>query len=337
MSDHESFRQLVEKSVNILITTHKSPDPDALTSSLLTLHFLKKLYPAKYYEIVVKGPKSDKEVLTELPGFDKIRWIPRREPFDFSTYDLVIILDAGNLHMVSKKIDMHDDTTIVAIDHHDVKPNSEISLVINEGDSAASETVFTLFKKLSGKDFTIDKITAELTQIGIISDTNRFMWEKVSTQTYQIMADCTKVYKINMEKLFKKLIINTRDSIYVFGHILKNAVFNDDLVYSHISPTFVARKGLTEDDVSSGTSHFLNFYIRTLEDINWGFIVKKTSHTSGLWTVSLRSIAGSLDVMEIAQKLGGGGHTHAASTRIRADSYKDAVSQVLDFVPLSYR
>lgn len=336
MTKIEKFEELLSKAVNILVTTHKSPDPDALASSLVTHHMLTKYYPEKYCEIVIKGPESDSEVLTELPGFDKIRWIERYEPFDFRSYDLVIILDAGNLHMVSKKIELDEETTIISIDHHDVKPNSEISLVINNRDSAASETLFMLFKNLLGKKFELDKLTAQLTQIGIISDTNRFMWEKVSSQTYQIMADCTKVYKVNMELLFKKLVHYTKDSIHVFGHLLENAEFIDDLIYTHVNPEYIAQHGYTLDDVSSGTSHFLNSYIRTLEGINWGFIIKKTSHTSGLWTVSFRSVQGTIDVMEIAQKLGGGGHTHASSTRIRADSYKDALQRVMDYIPEKY-
>jgi len=67
---YNQFKELVKKSKNILILTHKGPDVDAFSSSLLLKQSLLELYPKK--KIVFRAKQNPS---LKLPWMKEIEMV----------------------------------------------------------------------------------------------------------------------------------------------------------------------------------------------------------------------------------------------------------------------
>jgi hypothetical protein len=116
------------------------------------------------------------------------------------------------------------------------------------------------------------------------------------------------------------------------GELASNLGFNDDYNFSFISDEFTKRwedDGKDFEELKLGVSAFVNHYIRNIGERRWGFVVyKDLAAGDNIYGVSLRSISGTKNVAEIANRLGGGGHIPAAGAKIQVNSVKDALEQV---------
>src|SRR5437868_1046243 len=93
------FKNLIEESSRILITSHTSPDPDALASLLLMGTTMMLNFPDKKVVMVLEEQPSG---LDFLNNYQQIKFAPLNEQVNHFTPDLFIIVDANSYRRVSR-------------------------------------------------------------------------------------------------------------------------------------------------------------------------------------------------------------------------------------------
>ncbi len=324
---NKKLKQLIEKSKNILIITHRSPDIDAFCSMLLIKFLIEPLDPKK--NVVMKARQMP---TANLPGMKAIHVV---EELREDEEDLIIVTDAGKIDLcLDFARDQMKDTNkeVICIDHHtEVEPNSD-SFVINEKRSSATEQVFVSFKDILGKKFVLTKDIAELVQYGIVADTGRFLYETTTPDTLRVFADAKQVFNVDMEAMSYNAAKFPKEATPAIISYLKTLTIEKDMAYMYISLDEIEKENLTKTGVNEAQAFLRDKYIRFIQGVHWGFVIKPDFDNKDTWFVSFRSTKGYQEVGDIAQALGGGGHPYASASSLKAETAEEALKKVLDAV-----
>jgi len=324
---NKEFKQLIEKSKNILIITHKSPDMDAFCSMIMTKKFIELGYPKM--NVVMKARQTP---TINIPCMKEITVVKEIKEGD---EDLIVVVDAmSTAQCLDYTKDSLQDSSkpIVILDHHtDVAPD-KANVVINEARSSASEQVFATFKDIYGKNFNPTPAIAQLTQYGIVADTGRFMYAGTTPSTLRIYADAKEIMDIDLEEMTYKFGKFPREATPAIATYLKTLQIEKDMACMYISEDMIVKDGLTKQGVNEAQSFLRDKYIRFIQGVHWGFIIKPDFDKENSWYVSFRSTKGYQDVGIISKELGGGGHEYAAASPLKANTGEEALEKVLEVV-----
>jgi phosphoesterase RecJ-like protein len=330
----EKFQKLVSAAERILIISHISPDPDATCSVLLLGTTLKENYPDKSIRM---SAEELPEGLDFLSSYEEITIEPLEKAIAEFKPDLIIMVDAmnfgrstrGNWQAISSKI-ASSDTKMVIIDHHQPAGVQKNDLYINNGNPATAQEVYELlFNELKLKK---PEGYAETAMVGIYSDTGGFVYlTGAYQQTLDLVAKLIGA-GVSLESLKTRLSQYSEDQIKAIGQLATNLTHEANYSYSFLDDEFVndwLNNGKKIDELHRGREAFLNNFIRNIDGRVWGFAISKDPRLGDdYYGVSLRSIAGTVDVSAIAAKLDGGGHKPAAGGKVQAASVDEAIEKV---------
>jgi phosphoesterase RecJ-like protein len=316
---HKALKRHIEKAKNILIVSHRGPDMDAFCSILLVKEFLNIYYPKKH--VVAKAK--------QLPNFN----IPRMhditivDTLDQGGEDLIIAVDAAEIDLVCDKEDglKNTSTPVMIIDHHKTERNKH-EVVINEGRSSAAEQVICTFREILGSKFKLTKEIAQLGQYGISSDTGRFKYEMTTPDTFRLFADLAEFSPVDLEELEYKDKKFPLDATPVIIELLRRINIEGDMVYTYINIEDTKRWDRTS--ISEAVNFVKDSFLRYIQGVHWGFILKPSMREENNWWLSFRSTKGYQEVDKIAEDLGGGGHLRASGAKLEYSESRD-LEQVL--------
>ena len=192
--EYKILNKLIKRAQNILILTHKGPDFDAFCSALILKNYLNTKYPKKNVTL-----KSRQKPTQNIPFMDEIQIV---EKIEYMNEDLILITDAANLEMCltdKDTISTLDGFKVVSLDHHDTVEDGNY-LTINNNMSSATEQVIDFCMQVGGRKFKITKEISILGQIGIITDTGRFLYENATPNTFELMYILRKAYQMDIEE-----------------------------------------------------------------------------------------------------------------------------------------
>lgn len=331
----DKFLALINDSKKILITSHVSPDPDAVCSVLLLANTLKENSPET--EVLAYLEEESTKDVSFLAGYNQIKFellLPAVKSF---SPDLFVMLDSNNFERTSRKDGQgirdyvkNQGTKTVIIDHHQPEGKDNTDLYINDGCPATVQNVYEIcFGKLNLKK---PAGYGDITMLGILDDTGRFLYENPRhQQTLDIVNELIND-GVNIETLWNRLSRYTEDQLKVIAELIKNTVVDRTYTYSFLSDDFCAQWLESRKDpaeLKDAVDWFKNNFVRSIGDNTWGFVVYKyPSETQDEYSVSFRAINGTKDVFALARKLDGGGHKAAAGGRINASDVNDAVAKV---------
>jgi phosphoesterase RecJ-like protein len=324
---NKEFKQLIEKSKNILIITHKGPDMDAFCSMILVKKFIELGYPKM--NVVMKARQTP---TINIPCMKEIHVVKEIKEGD---EDLIVVVDAMSIAQCLDytKDNLQDSSKpIVILDHHTDLAPDKANVVINEARSSASEQAFATFKDIYGKNFRITPEISQLTQYGIVADTGRFMFAGTTPDTMRIYAEAKEVIDIDIEEMSYKMGKFPRESTPAIVTYLKTLQIEKDMAYMYISEDMIVKDGLTKQGINEAQAFLRDRYIKYIQGVHWGFIIKPNFDGENSWYVSFRSTKGYQDVGIISKELGGGGHEYAAASPLKASSGEEALEKVLDVV-----
>lgn len=336
MDKIEAIRKLIQDSKRILITSHISPDPDAISSVLLLGRTLRANFPGKDIKMVFEEqPNRD---LNFLEGYGEIDFLNLLQMAKKFMPELFIILDANRYDRISRAdgqklhqfIESNNVQTTI-IDHHEEAGRDDSDFFINNKRPATAEEIYVLlFEQLKLKKPTG---FAEAALLGIISDTQRHRFDHPGyRETFRIISDLLDA-GASIEKLENKLEKYNKNELDVLCHLVMNITDGGKgYTYSFIDDQFTKKWLATNKpyaDLKKGCELFSNQFIRNFEGNGWGFIVYPDVISGpGYYGVSFRSLSGVKDVSAIARQLGGGGHIPAAGARIEAKNLEAVVQKV---------
>jgi bifunctional oligoribonuclease and PAP phosphatase NrnA len=330
----QKLKKLIESSARILITSHISPDPDAVSSLLLFGETLRLNYPAKSIQMVLEEKPLKMEFLN---GYGEIKIAKLTDVTEEFKPELMVILDANNVTRVSREdsdrlIELIANQAIktAIIDHHEPAGKDNSDVYINQGSPAAAQDVYEiLLDRLAYKK---PEDYAQTTMTGLYADTGGFAYDNPRhTDTLKLTDELLRA-GANIEAVRTNLFRYSQNDLAVLGELAANAAHQNDYTYSFISDEFVndwVNRGKTGAELHMGTEDFVNQYLRNIDGRKWGFIVyKNVLSNEDEYSASFRSVGGAKDVSEIAGRLGGGGHKPAAGAKFQAGSVEQALKIV---------
>lgn len=308
----------IKKANKILVNCHRGPDSDSVGSALGLAKVLKFL--GKEARIVC--PSDIPEDLRFLAGSDEIAKIEYSN-FDFSSYDLFLVIDSSNYSMVtgSKELVQPKDLPLIVMDHHF---SNEGFGKINLIDSKATSTGELLFKVFKDWEVEISSDTAECLLTGIIGDTGSFQYQNVGAETLEIAAELIKL-GADKDKIIYHIYRNISFSeVKIWGKIIENMQIDREhrFVWS-VVPVSIYKDFVGADSVKEDAA---NLFFPIVKETDFGMIMEEREND--VLSVSFRSRSG-FDVSKVAEEVGGGGHKAASGARIEGIPYDEAVEKVL--------
>lgn len=278
----------IKTAEKILVTAHINPDGDAIGSTLAMCQALRQLGKIAQVYIDDKLPTN----LNFLPQVDEIKRPAENEKFDA---DLLLVIDTapdriGNVKNLT-------DAQILNIDHHVTNKNEVDDLYLEHTAAAACEIMFKLCKELDVK-ITPDIATCLYT--GIVTDTGFFNYSNTTPTTFRVASELVELgvkpnyisEQVERRKLNDvKVMIAALQTMQIYFDGKVAGMFIDEELSKIVDTT----EGLVD-------------LIRVIDTVDVAFIL--TYKAENLVRASLRSKG--VNVSEIAQKMGGGGHIRAA-------------------------
>ena len=178
--------QLISTAQSVLVVCHKSPDGDAIGSSLGMAEYLR----LRGKDVTVVVPDQYPDFLHWLPNSEKIvRYDKHPSKCDmlFKIADLIVCLD---FNTPSRVEDMEpalvsSPARKILIDHH-LKPDVDADLVISQPEaSSASELVFRVVWQLGGFP-ELGKAFAIPVYCGMMTDTGGFTFNSTRPEIFFI-------------------------------------------------------------------------------------------------------------------------------------------------------
>ena len=283
----------IKKYDRILIHGHIRPDGDCYGSQFGLSAIIKENFPEK--DVHVVGDKSD---------YVSFLGTPEKESITDEMYkgSLAIVVDCGNPERVSDQRYTSAER-VIKIDHH-IAIEQYGDLYYVEEESPACCQIITKFALEMG--LRINDEAAFALYTGLVTDTGRFRFRGVGTETFLIASELMK-HNVDIEKLDNYLSVETMNVIKFKGYVLQNAEFTPNgVVFIKISRDIINFYDVSDEEAASqvgiiGTIENYPIYILFIE-------------YPGEIRIRLRSRGPRVD--KLANKYGGGGHEKAAGGKL---------------------
>ena len=321
--------QLISDAETILITCHKSPDGDAIGSSLGLADYLRHLGK----EPVVIVPDQYPDFLMWLPNTEKIiRYDKQRDKADllFKIADLVFCLDYNAPSRVDEMEEalVSSPATRVLIDHH-LNPDVPADLIISEPEASSTcELVFRLVWQM-GAFPTLTKQFAVPIYCGMMTDTGGFTYNSSRPEIFFIISELlTK--RIDKDKIYRNVYHNYSESrIRLMGYVMY-----EKLVYMpEYNATYYT---LTKDELKrfrfiKGDAEGLVNIPQQIKGLRLSISLREDTEKDRVVWVSLRSVDNFPCNLMAEEFFNGGGHLNASGGRLNC-SMDEAVKIVKDAI-----
>ena len=325
MNTLKEISEVILNSNKIGITYHVSPDGDAVGSALALLNCLKLLGKDTY--LISKDIISENlQYLKSANEGNGNTIVPTKDT------EVVVVVDCGNFDRISANLDEFNGI-IINIDHHISNDKYGNFNYVDIKASATAEIIFELIEVL-GLDLNIE--SKEIKDIGtclytsLVTDTGGFRHSNVTARTHKI---ASRLKKINVDNTFiyQSLFDNKSfEKIKLIGKVLSNMnlLLDKKVSFMELPTEYAKELGIEIGD----TSDIISFGLQ-IKGVEISVLIKEVDN--GV-KASLRS-KNDIDVRNIAERLGGGGHVKAAGITLKGLSLEEAKNKILDEIKKELR
>jgi len=306
--DSQALEKLLSSPKKIAIIPHRSPDGDAMGSTLALYHFLTLLN----HEAVVIAPNEFPEFLAWMPGSEKVLIYENdraRTTKILQEAELLFALDFNALHRTGEMENVLKllKAPFVMIDHHQSPGDFAVVTYSDTAFGSTCEMIYNFIVAL-GKKNLINKTIATCIYTGILTDSGSFRFPKTTGTTHRIIAELIDLGVENT--LIPTLLFdnNSYHSLQLLGRALQNMKVFPEFKTAYIA---LSQKELDEFHYVKGDTEGIVNYGLTIKGIHLAaiFIEHKDEN---IIKISLRS-QGAFDVNQFARDhFNGGGHINAA-------------------------
>ena len=294
-----TIRKQLKQAKKVLVISHQRPDGDAI-GSLLAMG-LPLLAVGKDVQMVLKdGIPENFRLLT---GSELVKMKP------VGKFDYIIVVDSSEVERTDTDFNDYDIPDL-NIDHH--KTNTYFArLNLVEKEAVATAEILTRYLRDLG--FRITKPIANALLSGIVTDTIGFRTTNVHPQVLRMVADLMELGGNLADIYYKTIVEQSLSSARYWGAGLSKIQMEDGLVWTTLSLSERHKAGYKARDDAD-----LVKILSAIEGARVAVIL--TEQDAGYVKISWRlcgSLASDLDVSEIAQKYGGGGHKAAAGADVK--------------------
>ncbi len=311
---YKKIYNLIKKYDTIVIARHIGPDPDAVGSSVGLKEIILNTFP-------------DKKVYVVGASASKFKYLGTMDKFNESMYEnsLLIVTDTPD----KKRVDGVDVTRfkqVIKLDHHPLVDDFGGIEVVDETASSASQLIMELVTETKLK---YSKSAAEKLFIGLVADTDRFLFSYTTPKTFELVADLIKQTNIDFSKLYLDLYMRPFKEAKFEGYITNHMIVTKH-GFAYVKLTEDILKDFGVDPATAG--NMVNNF-NYLEGIHAWAVFSEDSNNNNI-RGSIRS-RGPI-VNEVAALHNGGGHKFASGVRPKTFEEVDELAEQLDLVCKEY-
>jgi len=306
--DIEIVKNLLANPKKIAIIPHRSPDGDAMGSTLALYHFLKKIN----HQPIVISPNDFPGFLAWLPGSESVLvYENEKESVTkvLQSAELVFTLDFNALHRTGEMEQVLQKLKVpfVMIDHHQKPDNYALVTYSDTSIGSTCQMIYEFISSLGKKDL-LDKTIATCLYTGIMTDSGSFRYPSTTSTTHRIVADLIDLGVNNSEIHNLVFDDNSFNRLQLLGRALQNMKVFPEYKTAY---TTLSQNELDEFHYKKGdTEGFVNYGL-TIKGINFAAIFIENRDENSI-KISFRS-QGTFDVNQFSiENFNGGGHINAA-------------------------
>lgn len=302
--EFDIIKKAVEKNNRFLVVSHVSPEGDAVGSLLGVYHILKNMGKDVVPFLQDMVPRD----VEFLPGAKDIKHtLENEEPFD-----VTFAVDCGEKHRFGDKfMDFGEHGLVLNIDHHITNTNfGDVNVVFGNA-SSTGEVLYDIFTYC---DFSIDEDIATCLYTAIITDTGNFNYESASAKAHMNAGELVslgakpQIISQNLYERFPEAKFHLMSRVLSTLTLIEGNPFNKRVAMLNMTLKMLEETG-ADKSLSDG---FVN-YARSIEGVEASFLMSEAN--GNLYKISFRS-KGKINVAQIAQSLGGGGHRNASGATV---------------------
>lgn len=285
---------------HFLLTTHLNPDADGIGAGSALIELL--LQMGKKVRFVCDSPIP--------PKFAFLDYHQLHECYDeqekYPETEVLIILDANRLERIGRLANLvpHPNILTLCIDHHEPVPPQPFALCIDPHACSVGAMIFRLYKETGYK---LNFNAANGIYASILYDTGRFSYSSTNRNAHRIAEECIR---LGVDPVFIHNCLFQQVSVpeaKLFASALQKmeTFFDHKIAIQQIRQAECAADVADIEHIDLEYVHDFNYMIK---DVQCFVLLREISQN--LVRVSLRSKT-ALDISQIVQQLGGGGHANA--------------------------
>lgn len=310
-----TLKENINNSNRIVICCHKSPDGDALGSSLAWAEYLRT--QGKEPDIIV--PDAYPDFLQWLPGTERIirydKHAADKADEMLQKADLIFCLDFNGTNRVDEMKYALEQSPAhkIMIDHH-LDPSMDTVLTVSHPQmSSTSELVFRIIWQLGGFE-EMSRKCAVCIYCGMMTDTGGFTYNSNQPEIFFIVSQLlTK--GIDKDKIYRNVFNNFSPwAIRLRGYLMsqKLNIFND----LHAAYFTISRRDMRDFHFIKGDAEGLVNEPLKIKGMRLSISLREDDRRDNTIWVSLRSVDDFPCNLVASEFFNGGGHLNASGGRL---------------------
>ena len=314
-AEAKQLQQLIIEAEHIVICAHKSPDGDALGSSLAWKSYLNQIGKT---DVTVCMPDAYPDFLQWLPEANTVLRYdknPEKVQETFNRADLVCCLDFNQYARVEAMRSTLEGCKAkrILIDHH-LEPQTDNAITISQPNmSSTSEMIFYIISQLGGyNDMTKD--CAQCIYCGMMTDTGGFTYNSTRPEIYFVIGQLLSK-GIDKDNIYNRVFHNYSVNALRFrAHIIANKmkVVNE----LHASYFIVTKEDMHRFHFIKGDLEGVVNSPLQIKGLKLSISLCEDTERHNLVLVSLRSSNGFHCQPMAVQFFNGGGHADASGGKL---------------------
>ena len=304
----------IKEYKKIVIFGHLRPDGDCIGSQYGLMNIIKASFPDK--EVYVTGDTSE---------FVSFLGRPTHVDDEVLKGALGISVDCPNLDRLSDQRITECDYTI-KIDHH-IKVSEFTDYEYVDDKAPSCTQILTQFVMKFKNDLKLSYEAALPLYVGLVTDTGRFKFDSVTSDTFIVAAELLK-YGLNLGEIDNKLSVETVETLKLRGYCLENfKVTEAGFAYLVMDRATITRFNVSDEDAANQVSA-----ISTIKGCPvWALFIEYPDDIR----IRLRSRGPVINTL--AEKWNGGGHAKASGASLGSWDNLDKFIEMADDVVKEYK
>lgn len=312
----KSIYRKIKEFDKIYIARHIGADPDALGSSIGLREIIKATFPKK--EVYAIGVSSAK--FKYMGSVDKVK----NDSFDDA---LLIVLDTPDLKRIDGVKDISKFKYVIKIDHH---PSVDRFGGISWVDDTESSVCQMIIDLVYSTRLKMTKYAAERLFMGLVSDTNRFLFYYTSPKTMSLVSKLINDTNIDFTSLYDDLYARPLSEIRLQGYMFQNMIVTNN-GFAYIKLTDEVIRKFAVDPASSGN------LVNNFNNINEVLVWVTFSEDVKQKQIRVNARSRGPVINKTLERYNGGGHKYSSGARLKDFEEMEKLIDELDDLCKEYK
>ncbi len=302
--------ETIEKAKHVVVISHVNPDADSLSSASAVYTYMLKLHKKVSFFC---ASKNIDEKLKFLPWVEKLRDV---FPADA---DLAISLDCGTHTRIGTEIAVD----LINIDHHQ---SNDAYARFNIVDPDAISTTQVLFDFFKANEISINPKMATALYAGLLDDSSNFLSKKTDEKVFAMAKELCELgadVKTCSEYISKYMSLA---AYRLKGAMMLSMNLHQDgeIALLHVDQEMMQKYGARASDCEAALEEALH-----LPSVRVALLLRENKDRT--LKGSLRS-DGSVNVNNVANIYGGGGHPHSSGFTLKTNDMQDVIKEIIQLI-----